>query len=81
MSTFKELLKTIGGDSQLYAKEMSLYPCGVWSDTVKLRANNGMELNSHISDTGDDIIQCVAIAPEILLQKTNLIWLFRSIMN
>ena len=61
MSTFKELLKTIGDDSQLYAGEMSLYPCGVWSDTVKLRANNGMELNSHISDDGDDIIQCVAI--------------------
>lgn len=61
MSTFKELLKTIGDDSQIYAEEMSLYPCGVWSDTVKLRANNGMELNSHISDDGDDIIQCVAI--------------------
>lgn len=61
MSTFKELLKMIGNDSQIYAEEMSLYPCGVWSDTVKLRANNGMELNSHISDDGDDIIQCVAI--------------------
>lgn len=61
MSTFKELQKMIGNDSQIYAEEMSLYPCGVWSDTVKLRANNGMELNSHISDDGDDIIQCVAI--------------------
>ena len=61
MSTFKELLKMIGNDSQIYAEGMSLYPCGVWSDTVKLRANNGMELNSHISDDGDDIIQCVAI--------------------
>ncbi len=61
MSSFKKLLKTIGADSHIYAEEMSLYPCGVWSDTVKLRANNGMELNSHISDVGDDIIQCVAI--------------------
>ena len=61
MGTFNELLKTIGADSQMYAEEMSLYPCGVWSDTVKLRANNGMGLNSHISDDGDDIIQCVAL--------------------
>ncbi len=61
MNTFKELLKTIGADSLTYADEMSLYPCGVWSDTVKLRANNGMGLNSHISDVGDDIIQCVAL--------------------
>jgi FkbM family methyltransferase len=61
MGTFQELLKMISADSQMYAEEMSLYPCGVWSDTVKLRANNGMELNSHISDDGDDIIQCVAI--------------------
>jgi FkbM family methyltransferase len=61
LSTFKELLKTIGSESRIYAEEMSLYPCGVWSDTVKLRANNGMGLNSHISDDGDDIIQCVAL--------------------
>lgn len=61
MGTFKELLKTIGSESRIYADEMSLYPCGVWSDTVKLRANNNMGLNSHISDDGDDIIQCVAL--------------------
>lgn len=61
MATFKELLEMIGQDSQTYANEMTLFPCGVWDDTVKQRANNGMELNSHISDDGDDIIQCVAI--------------------
>jgi FkbM family methyltransferase len=61
MGTFQDLLKMVGGDSRLYAREMALFPCGVWSDTVKLRANNGMGLNSHISDDGDDIIQCVAL--------------------
>ncbi len=61
MDTFKELLASIGADGKTYAEELALYPCGVWSDTVKLRANNGMGLNSHISDDGDDIIQCVAL--------------------
>lgn len=61
MNSFKKLLRMIGNEGKKYAEEISLYPCGVWDDTVKLRANNGMELNSHISDDGDDIIQCVAI--------------------
>ena len=61
MNTFQELLKGIGGDSRSYADEMILFPCGVWSHTVKLRANNSMGLNSHISDDGDDIIQCVGL--------------------
>ena len=61
MSTFKELLRKIDIDHQNYAEELTLYPCGVWSDTVKLRANNDMGLNSHISEDGDDIIQCVSL--------------------
>ena len=61
MNTFEELIKTIGNDSRIFAEEIYLYPCGVWSDTVQLRANNGIGLNSHISDDGDEIIQCVAL--------------------
>ncbi len=61
MQTFKELLKEVGEDSHIYADELSFYPCGVMNDTIKLRANNGMGLNSHISEDGDDIIQCVAL--------------------
>ena len=61
LTTYQQLVKNIGNDTEQYAEEMTLFPCGVWSDAAKLKANNGMELNSHISDDGDDIIQCVAI--------------------
>lgn len=61
MTTFKQLLEMVGDNSQMYGNEMFLYPCGVWSDTAKQKANNTMGLNSHISNDGDDIIQCVAL--------------------
>lgn len=59
--TFQKLLQTVDEGTELWAEEMSLYPCGVWSDTIKLKANNGMGLNSHISNDGNDIIQCVSL--------------------
>lgn len=59
--TFMELTAGIHGEQNAYAAQLTAFPCGVWSDTVKLYANTGMGLNSHLSPTGTDCIQCVAI--------------------
>lgn len=61
MKTFKQLLTRISSNKNNFADEMFVYPCGVWSKTEKLNANLGMGLNTHISEDGQDIIQCIAL--------------------
>ena len=47
-NTFKSLVENISSTKEKFANEMVIYPCGVWSRTEKLKANMGLQLNSHI---------------------------------
>lgn len=42
-------------------KQTILFPCGVWSHTVKISFSGAKGVSSSISEAGDTIIQCVAI--------------------
>jgi FkbM family methyltransferase len=49
-----------------FAKEILLWPCGLWSNSTQLKFSSGKDSGSAISSTGDIIIQCVSM-DEVML--------------
>lgn len=53
--------------------EANLFPCGVYSSTKQLAFETGQGMASNISNTGDTVIQCVALDDAIPTFAPNLI--------
>ncbi len=58
---FKILTEMIRKNKESIAKNVLLYPCGVWSSLKQLRFNSGQDSGSVISEDGISLIQCVAL--------------------
>ncbi len=54
------------------ARRLNL-PLGTWSSTTQLRFSNDASMASHLSDTGNTVIQCVAIDDVIGGEQINLV--------
>ena len=59
LENFKLLSKNL--DKKQIAKNIAVFPCGVFNDDVQLFFNANNKVNSSISTSGDSIIQCVTI--------------------
>ena len=67
-------IKALSNNLKLNAHSKGyIYPCGVWDKTTQLRFNGGTGSSCHISDSGDDIINVVAIDEVILNSEVNFI--------
>jgi FkbM family methyltransferase len=54
-------------------KEISLFPCGVWSSSTQLKFNSGGGSGSALNNNGNTIIQCVSIDETLINFRPNLI--------
>lgn len=59
-STFQKLAGFFHSNPTL-CQDVTLWPCGVYSSTTQLRFNASQSVNSSLSETGDAMVQCVAI--------------------
>jgi FkbM family methyltransferase len=56
--SLSRLVKTVGPQ---FADQTFLYPCGVWSQTTQLRFAAGAANGSHISPSGEILVQCTSL--------------------
>ena len=62
MENFHALVtSTQSSPFQMNAVKVLLWPCGVWNKSTKLKFNAAQTSSSHIDESGNDIIQVVAL--------------------
>jgi FkbM family methyltransferase len=61
IDNYKKLCRECRAPGRTLAKELYLFPCGVWSAAEQLKFRSGQEEASNISSDGSTIIQCISL--------------------
>jgi FkbM family methyltransferase len=61
LENFSKLSNFVSSNRTTIAKDVGLWPCGVFSQTKKLGFSSDRSASSHLSTNANEIIQCVAL--------------------
>lgn len=61
LENFAKLVRFVSENRLIVAKDIGLWPCGVYSQTTKLGFSSDKSASSHLSLNANEIIQCVSL--------------------